>query len=135
MTAAYEIPSFYVGVLEANVDMSTESTWQFSGVDVAAATGAGLTGPAALVAPTTTGQTILGVLQNNPKLGESGQVMAHGVSKARFGGSFNIGDLLMVTSNGDFIAATSGNYAVAKALQAGSSSIIGSIFLANFGKV
>ena len=131
--AAYEIPSFYVGVLEANVDMSSESTWQYTGVDVAAASGAGLVGEAALVAPAA-GDPILGVLQNNPQLAESGQVMVAGVSKAQAGGTFAIGAILAVNSSGKFLAATSGQYGVAQALQSGVAGTIVSVLVRNYGK-
>lgn len=131
--AAYEIPDFYIGVLEANVDMSVASTWQYTGVSVGAASGAGLLGTAALVAPASAGVAILGVLQNNPQLAEAGAVMAAGVSKVKAGGTFAIGDLLMVNSSGLFVLATTGNYAVAKALQAGVSGIVVSAYLQNYG--
>lgn len=131
--AAYEIPDFYVGNLEANVDMSVESTWQYTGVDVAVASGSGLLGTAALVAPAS-GAAILGVLQNNPALAEAGNVMISGVSKVKAGGSFSIGQVLAVNASGLFIAAASGNYGVAKALQAGSSGIYVSVLLFGYGK-
>jgi hypothetical protein len=130
---AYEQPEMLIGVLEANVDMSSESTWQYSAVDVAAATGSGLTGPAALVA-CADGAAMLGVLQNNPQLAEAGTVMSEGISKIKCGGTFAIGDLLMV-SGGAFVLATTGNYAVAKALEAGVSGIIACAYLGTFGKV
>lgn len=131
--AAYEIPNFYVGVLEANVDMSAEGTWQFSFVDVAPASGTGLLGPAALVAPAA-GAAGLGILQNNPLLAEAGQVMTQGISKAKAGGVFNPGDLLMTDGTGKLVAATSTNYAVAKALQVGANGTIVSVYLCNYGK-
>jgi hypothetical protein len=131
--AAYEIPKFNFGVLEANVDMSSEATWQYTLVDVAAASGAGLLGPAALVAPSG-GAAGLGVLQNNPQLAEAGTVMVHGVTKAQAGGTFSIGAILMCDSSGQLITATSGNFGVAKALQAGVSGTIVSVLLYGYGK-
>src|SRR5258708_18839 len=118
---AYEIPNFYVGVLPADVDMSLESSWQFSGVCVGPAQnviGTG-TGGAALVSPSTVSTPILGVLQNNPIAGEAGQVMEHGVSKAILGATVTIGAILKVTTAGAFVPATTGTYGVAQALESG----------------
>jgi hypothetical protein len=131
--AAFEIPSFYVGVLEANVDMSSEATWQFTVVDVAPATGTGLLGEAALVAPAS-GAAGFGILQNNPQLGEAGNVMCLGVSKAKAGGTFAAGDLLMTNGSGFLVAVTTGNFAIAKALQAGASGNVVAVYLSNYGK-
>ena len=131
---AYEQPNMLFGVLEANVDMSSESTWQYTGVDVLAASGAGLTGPAALVAPISSGAPILGVLQNNPQLAEAGTVMIHGVSKVKAGGAFAIGDLLAVNASGLFIKAASTNFAVAKAMEAGTNGYIVCALLFGYGK-
>jgi hypothetical protein len=132
--AAYEIPGFYIGVLEANISMVVEATYQYTGVDVSAATGAGLVGPGALVPPASAGVAILGILQNNPQLAEAGQVMTSGVTKAVAGGTFAIGAILAVNSSGQLVAATSGQYGVAKALQAGVSGTIVSVFLFGYGK-
>lgn len=131
--AAFEIPNFILGVLEANVDMSVEATWQFTAVDVAAASGSGLLGPSALVAPTA-GGGIIGILQNNPALAEAGQVFVSGVSKAQAAGTFTPGALLMVNGSGQFLLATAGNYAVAKALQTGAAGTVVSVLLGSFGK-
>lgn len=131
---SYEQPNMLFGVLEANVDMSVESTWQFTGVDALAASGAGLTGPAALVAPISSGAPILGVLQNNPQLAEAGTVMIHGVSKIAAGGVFQIGDLLAVNASGLFVKAASTNFAVAKALEVGANGLISCALLFGYGK-
>lgn len=134
---AYEIPSFYVGVLPADIDMSVEATYQYSGVCVYTAVstqGTGF-GGAALIPPSGTSVPIIGVLQNNPQQGEAGQVMVQGVTKAIAGGSFNIGALLMVTSSGQFVLATSTNYAVAVALEKAASGDITTILLQRNGKI
>jgi hypothetical protein len=130
--APYEIPSFYVGVIEANSDMSSESVNQFSPVDVVAASGSGVVGPAAL-ATCADGAAALGILQNNPLIAEAGHVMTLGISKARLGGTVSIGNLLMVAS-AKLVVATGGNFAVAKALMAGVSGDIVSVYLCNYGK-
>lgn len=131
--AAFEIPSFYVGVLEANVDMSVESTWQYTGVAVGAASGAGLLGPAALIAPVSSGAAILGVLQNNPQLAEAGAVMCLGVSKVVCGGTFSIGAKLTVNASGQFVVAATGNWICGIALRAGASGTISSAYLTSMG--
>lgn len=124
---AYEIPNFYLGVLAADIDMSVESTFQFSGVCVytAVSTQGYGTGGAALCPPSATSTPIIGVLQNNPQPGEAGTVVIQGVSKALAGGTVNIGQLLMTNSTGQFVVATTGNVAVAQALE---SAVVGDIF-------
>lgn len=134
---SYEIPNFYVGVLPANVDMSNEASFQFSGVCVATADsvqGAGVGVGAALISPSGASSPILGVLQNNPLQGEAGQVMVQGVSKALAGGTFSPGDLLMIDSSGKFIKCTSTNFAVAQALEQAASGDVTTVLLVRHGK-
>lgn len=134
---AYEIPSFFVGVMPADIDMSSELSFQFAGVCVYTALstlGTGV-GGAALCPPSATSSPIIGILQNNPAQAEAGNVMVEGVSKAIAGGSFNIGDLLMATSAGKFVLATSGNYAVAQALEQAVLGDISTVLLIRNGKV
>ena len=128
---AYEIPSFYVGILPADIDMSA---LQFAGVDVAPAAhtqGAGV-GGTAIVKPAAGGQ-ILGILQNNPMVGEAAQVMEAGVSKAKAGGIFVAGDKLAVDVNGNFVLAVTGNLIVAIALETGAAGVISTVLLKNMG--
>ena len=124
--AAWESPSFYVGELEANADysgLSTNASKQYFAVDVGPSTGAGVAGPAAVILASVSGQAIMGILQNNPQLAESAQVMVHGVSKAVVGASItSIGTILTTNASGQLINAASGNFGVAKSLQAGVSS-------------
>src|SRR5271166_3772408 len=106
---AYEIPNFYVGVFPADIDMSTESTWQYAGVGVYTAlsvTGTGI-GGAALCAVSSASNGMIGVLQNNPKQAEAGQVMVQGVTKAKASGTFNPGDFLYAVGGGTFAQWTS----------------------------
>lgn len=133
---AYEIPNFYLGDLPADIDMSTEATFQFSGVCVYTAlstTGAGV-GGAALCAPSAASSPIIGVLQNNPRKGEAGTVMVQGVTKGLAGGAISIGDLLMVNSSGQFVRATSTNFAVGQALEQAVSGDICAVLLIRNGK-
>lgn len=134
---AYEIPNFYVGVFPADIDMTSEASYQYAGVCVYTAvsvTGTGV-GGAALINPGTFSSPILGVLQNNPQQGEAGTVMVQGVTKALIGGTVQIGDLLKVQADGTFIKATSGTYAVAMALEQSAIGDIAAILLIRNGKV
>ena len=133
---AYEIPDFYVGVFPSDIDMSTESSYQFTGVGVYTAvstTGTGV-GGAALIPMASTSSPMLGVLQNNPQQGEAGQVMVQGVTKAQAGGTFHIGNLLMTNSAGQMVLATSTNFAVAQALETAASGDITTVLLIRNGK-
>ena len=146
---SYEIPDFYVGVFPADVDMSgtvqdgtpTDSVFQFSAVVVRAAAnteGMGFGGAAVAPAPSA-GVPILGILQQNPQLGEAAEVLCEGVSKCQVNASVTIGALLMAgtpLSSGavPLVPATSGNYAVGQALEAGSAGAIVAVYLRNFGK-
>lgn len=140
---AYEIPDFYVGVFPSDIDMSAEVgsgpnfSYQYTGIGVYTAistTGTGV-GGAALIPLATASGPMIGVLQNNPQQGEAGQVMVLGVTKAQAGGTFHIGDLLMTTSAGTFIKATSTNYQVAQALETAASGDITTILLLRNGKL
>lgn len=135
---AYEIPSFLVGVFPADIDMSVESTYLYSGVCVYPAVstiGYGV-GGAALIPPSGATTPVIGVLQNNPTQGEAGSVMIAGVTKALAGGVFNIGDLLYCASNGTWQKAVSasGNYATAQALETGANGVYATILLLRNGK-
>ena len=130
---SYEIPNFYVGVLPADVNMSALG---FVAVAVALASntlGAGY-GGAALVLPAL-GAKIVGIVQNNPSLGEPGQVLVSGVSKAVAGGVFAIGDKLMVDASGHFVLATTGHDAVAIALETGSANAVVAVLLKDLGLI
>jgi Uncharacterized conserved protein (DUF2190) len=138
---AYEIPSFYVGVFPADINMNTETgeyyNYQYTGVCVYTAVstqGTGI-GGAAVIPPSATSSPIIGVLQNNPQQGEAAQVMVSGVTKAQAGGAFQIGSLLMVNSAGQFIAWVSGSgYAVAQALETAANGDITTVLLVRNGK-
>lgn len=133
---AYEIPNFTVGVLPADVDMSNEASFQYAGVCVYTAVstvGTGV-GGAAICPPSAASTPIIGILQNNPQQAEAGTVLIQGVSKALAVAAFNIGDLLMVDSNGKFLKATAGNYAVAQALEKAASGDVTTVLLVRNGK-
>lgn len=146
---SYEIPDFYVGVFPADVDMSgdvqdgtpTDSVFQYSAVVVRTAvntSGYGQGGAAVAPAPSA-GVPILGLVQMNPQLGEAAQVLCEGVSKAQCNANVSIGQLLMAgtpLSSGavPLVPATSGNYAIAQALESGVAGVIIAVYLRNFGK-
>lgn len=137
--AAWESPSFYIGELEANADysgISSNPSKQYYAVDVIPATGTGVAGPAAVAVASVSGQAIIGIMQNNPQLAESAQVMVHGVSKAVVGASItSIGTILAVNASGLLVPALSGNFGVGKSLQAGvSSGQIIPVLLYGYGK-
>lgn len=139
---AYEIPSFFFGVLPADVDMSAQGggenpTLQFTAVGLGAAVntpgygagGAALQLPAAMV-----GQ-VIGILQNNPIVGEPGLVMVHGVSKARCHTAWAIGQLLSCdAASGGLQPAAAGQYAVAVGLEVAVAGDISSVLLLRNGK-
>jgi hypothetical protein len=134
---AYEIPGFVLGVLPANADMSVESTNQFTAVSVVAATlttGTGV-GGGSVQHPAASGDPAVGVLQNNPLLGEAAAVMVGGVSKAVLASSVSVGDLLMTSPAGTLGLATSGKYAIAQALESGVAGDIAAVLLIRNGKV
>jgi hypothetical protein len=147
---SYEIPDFYVGILPADVDMSGDTVspftpndliFQFTAVQVRAALntpGFGV-GGAAVAPPPSSSVPILGILQNNPQLGEAAQVLTEGVSKALLSGTVSINNILMADApNGNGACplklATTGNYGVAQALENGVAGSIIAVYLRSFGK-
>jgi hypothetical protein len=130
----YQAPVFEFSY-PSDFNAFAEATYQFVAVKVGTAantTGAGV-GGAALQLPTA-GGNILGVLQNNPIIGEAGQVIVEGISQAQLSGATTIGQLLMVDANGKFLPATTGNFAVAQALETGAVGDISTVLIRNFGK-
>ncbi len=135
MGLAYEIPDFKLGIFPANVDLSVEATYQFTGVKLVTASGAGITTNAALAPVASCGDPIIGVLQNNPQVGEAGDVMQTGVSKVLLGDVASIMTKLAATPSNGFGPAASGQYAVALALEAGVAGDLVAALLVNLGKV
>lgn len=146
---SYEIPDFYVGIFPADLDMSgdvqdslpTDTVFQYTAVVVRAAqntSGYGAGGGAIAPAPSA-GVPMLGIVQHNPQLGEAAQVLCEGVSKCQINATITVGELLMVgtpVSSGacPLVPATSGNYAVAQALESGAAGDIIAVYIRNFGK-
>jgi len=136
----YEQPLLRVGLYPADVDMSNKAVWQFAPVWLAPATtttgtgvgGAALTGAGAL------GYPPFGILQNNPKLGESGLVLPFGcggISKALLKGNVAIGNFLTANVGGTgLIVVAAGGYALAIALETGATGDYSTVMLVNNGK-
>ena len=66
----------------------------------------------------------IGILQNKPDAaGEAAEVVIFGMSKARYGGTVNAGDLLSVDGDGELVAVVAGTdttrYVIAQALEDG----------------
>lgn len=117
---ALEQPLGKIGFLTANADLSAK---QFYAVK-AASTGVSLAGA---------GEQAIGILQNDPVADMAADVMYAGVSKAIYGASVALGDLLMSDANGKLIPLTSTNISVAVALSAGASGEYGTVLLTNNG--
>lgn len=83
----------------------------------------------------TGGEAIDGILQNDPAQGYVADVGFSGASKAVAGAAVAAGALLMTDTSARLITATTGNYAVAKAIEAatGANQII-TVLVAPFGK-
>lgn len=131
--AGYSLPLFFLGMFEANVDMSSLANYQFTAVELCTASGTGCLGPVALQHPAAGGSPILGILQNNPNLAEVGQVMTHGVSKAKFAAAVAAGALVMTDTDGKMVTATASYNSVGMALQASYTGCVSPILLGNWG--
>lgn len=129
---AYEIPGQKLGVIPAEVALTDK---QFTAVVVQAQSAVVGTDGATVNTPSASGDSILGILQNNPLAGEACDIMVTGVSKAVIQGSVTVGQLLMSVPGGKLAVATSGKLAVAQALQAGSDSDIVTVLLQRNGLV
>ncbi len=93
---SFEIPNFQPGCFCANEDL-TEA--QYLPVKAVAATGENATAPA-VAKIGTSGEQFVGILQNNPDVGEAASVMTEGISKVVLRGSISVGDKLMAVPTG-----------------------------------
>lgn len=137
---AFELPNMMVGFWPANVDMSAEPTpglptFQFTTVSLEApASGVGTEAGAALNLASA-GFPILGILQDNPRKGVEGSILAQGISKARIGvGGCGIMQRLMADGLGNLIPWTTGNDAVAFSLCVATAGAIVPVFLIRSGR-
>lgn len=129
---ALEIPGQKLGILPAEVSLTTK---QFTAVVVQTASAVVGTDGASVNTPAASGESILGILQNNPIQGEAADIMVTGVSKAVIQGSVSIGQLLMSVPGGKLAVATSGKLAVAQALQTGVDGNVVTVLLQRNGLV
>lgn len=135
---AYESKLFSLGMYAVDFDASDVATNQYTAVtlgNATTATGTGM-GRAALLRPTAGGM-ILGIIQMNAKVNESVEVLVAGLSHAKISTSAangKIGDLLAVDASGNFLKATTGQYAVAIAHEDYQPGDTTTVRLGNFGK-
>ena len=108
---ALQDPGLDIGYVIAAADYSTVG--QFKAVKVA--TTAALT----VTLANTGGESILGILQNNPTTAAAADVRFTGISKGLINGTVTAGDKLMTDTTAAFITATTTNIAVAVALESG----------------
>jgi hypothetical protein len=131
--AAWEIPGFSFS-LPANTDLSSESSNLFTPVIAVAATGAGINTDTAIAPVASTGDQIIGILQNNPFLGEAGDIVQNGITKVLCKGTISINQKVMATPSGGVIVCTAGNFAIGIALDNGAAGQYIPLLLTNMGK-
>lgn len=118
---AIENLSFVIGHLAAAADYST--TGQYRGM--VASTAANHTAVLASVA----GQSIIGVLRNEPESGEACEIVESGIAKVILGGTVTRGDRLSVNSAGAFVTASGSGSIAGIALESGASGNIVSMLI------
>ena len=72
----------------------------------------------AIQAPAATSSTILGVLQNGPKVGEAMTIAYSGLSKLVAGGALSANGIVTTNGSGRAAAVTSGDMAIGRVLEA-----------------
>lgn len=127
---SYEVPNFVPGVFDANVDLTDA---QYLPVKSVAATGANVSN-AAIAKIGSSGEPMIGILQNSPQLAEAATVMVSGISKAVCRGTgLVVGAKLMAVPTGLGVA-TSGSYVVATLLEDGSDGNVLSVLIQQNGR-
>lgn len=125
---SYEQPLFKIGEFPSDIDRSSLN-FQFTAVAVASSStlvGTGV-GNAVVTAPTA-GGSIIGVLQNNPGVGNAAELTALGITLWRAGGTLAVGDDVSVDANGYCVKANNGKI-VGTALEQAVAGDLPSIFL------
>jgi hypothetical protein len=80
------------------------------------------------------GQSVMGVLTNDPASGEACSIAYAGVSRVRYGGTVAKGDLLVANASGRAVAASAGGqYVIGRALEAGANGEIGTMLITHAG--
>lgn len=128
---AYEMTEFSIGCYPADVDMTNAQFRPVYLVTAANTTGYGQGGAAVSLTPNTAG-TPLGIVQNNPQVGEAAHVMVRGVSKVKAVGTFAIDDPIGQGTAG-VIKALSTKWAFGKAAEAAVTGDIATIILMPLG--
>lgn len=75
------------------------------------------------------GENAVGVLQNDPDIGEAAAVATAGITKVECGGVITTGGLVACNADGEAVAAASGDYIIGVALETGADGRIISINL------
>ena len=96
---------------DSDADLSAEGSGQYRCVR-RTATGFALVGAA-------NAANVLGILQDNPRLGEGGTIKVRDVSKAVIGAAVAVDALLTTDAQSRLVTATTGQNVVARALEAG----------------
>jgi hypothetical protein len=117
--ATRNIRTIQAAGLTASADLSS---YQYCAVDSA--------GSNTVALETSAGASILGVLQNAPTANLPAEVDVLGVTKVKFGDTVAAGaDIMVEATTGRFVTATTGNYAVGKAINGGADGEIGEAVL------
>lgn len=120
---AYEIPSFTVGTLPANIDMNTDA-FQYTGVDLVAAAADVVQPDGCALTPASAGSPVFGILQNKPKKNQEATVMTDGVTMALAGGTIAVAAYVKIGADGKFVTSAAAD-AIGRALSA---AVAGDIF-------
>lgn len=131
--AAWEIPGFSFS-LPSNTDQSSESTNLFTPVIAVAASGAGINTDTAVAPVAATGDQIIGIIQNNPMLGEAADIVMNGISKVLCKDVVSINQKVMACPAGGIIVCTTGKFAIGIALDNGAAGQYIPVLLTNMGK-
>lgn len=115
---AYEVPGFKLGVLKAGADLSSTGQYRFVKLDG--------NGDVVLCAAIT--DKPIGVLQNDPGLGEECEIMVTGVTKLEADGAVTVGAEIGTSADGQGDVIVSGTdttvFKVGQALQAASGAAV-----------
>lgn len=105
---AVQTPGITIGICAAAADLSAQ---QFRAMRV--------TGNFQVNVANAAGQSVIGILQNKPTLGQPADVMMAGVSKAVAGAAIAVGVEVMAGADGRIVtAATAGSNVIGVALEA-----------------
>lgn len=72
---------------------------------------------------------MVGIVQNNPKIGQPAEIMINGVSKVRVDANIAAGDRITTSADGQATTEVAGSYTFGRALAAASTGSLGSILI------